>query len=292
MMESVGAPSQGQYQKWCKLLIAVAAGIATSGGVATAEGTLERALKESKVRIAIANAQPYAGVEPDGRPSGAAPDVAIAVLKLMGIKDVEATIVDYGAMIPGLQSNRFDIVTAGLNLNPQRCSAVIFSEPDVCSTWSMAVKKGNPLKLRSIADIAANPNVKVSVCGGCIEQKMLLDGGVKPEQIVVANDEQTSFELLTSGRIDAYPYPTSSINALMAKSGDAGVEMTGLLPDASASCAGAAFRQSDKDFRDAYDVALLQLKESGDFDTILSRYGFAAEPAKTMTREGLCQAPN
>lgn len=257
-----------------------------------AQSTLERAKADGSVRIAIANAQPYAGINPDGTVSGAAPEIAIAVLKKMGISNVEPTIVEYGAMIPGLQANRFDIVTAGLDINPERCAVVIYSEPDVCSTWSLAVKSGNPLGLKSLADIAGNPQVKVSVCGGCSEQNMLLEAGVSSEQIIVATDEQGSFKLLQDGRIDAYPYPTSSINALMAKANDPNIEMTGLLPDVRAGCAGAAFRQSDRDFRDEYDAALKSLKESGELEAILAKYGFAAEPAKSMTREQLCEAPN
>ena len=36
------------------------------------------------------------------------------------------------------------MVSAGLFIKPERCAAVIFSEPDLCDVEAFAVKKGNP----------------------------------------------------------------------------------------------------------------------------------------------------
>ncbi|MES0885434.1 transporter substrate-binding domain-containing protein, partial [Roseibium sp. SCP14] len=74
-----------------------------------------------------------------------------AVLNELGIQNVEAVVVDYGAMIPGLLAGRFDMVAAGLYIKPERCQAVVFSEPDVCDAEAFAVKAGNPKGLNNYA---------------------------------------------------------------------------------------------------------------------------------------------
>jgi polar amino acid transport system substrate-binding protein len=60
-----------------------------------------------------------------------------------------ASISEYGAMIPGLQAGRFDLVTAGLFIKKERCDAESF-----------AIKKGNPLGLKSFGDIASSDSAR------------------------------------------------------------------------------------------------------------------------------------
>src|SRR5690606_19993492 len=78
-----------------------------------ADGKLEELRAKGVARIAIGNEPPYSQILPDGGVTGAAPEVTIAVLKKMGIAEIEAVVSEYGAMIPGLQANRFDLVAAG-----------------------------------------------------------------------------------------------------------------------------------------------------------------------------------
>src|SRR5215207_2310251 len=73
----------------------------------------------------------------DGKLSGAAPDVARAIFEKLGIKEVVASISEYGAMIPGLQAGRHDAITAGLFMKPERCAAVAYSEPVLCDAEAM-----------------------------------------------------------------------------------------------------------------------------------------------------------
>ncbi|RNJ41075.1 ectoine/hydroxyectoine ABC transporter substrate-binding protein EhuB [Mesorhizobium erdmanii] len=244
------------------------------------------------VTLGIADAPPWSMMKSDGTITGAAPDVAIAVLKKMGITDIRATIVDYGAMIPGLAANRFDVVAAGLIMSPQRCAAVSYSEPDVCDTQGFLVKKGNPTGITSYADLAANSKITVAACGGCMAEKNMLAAGVNRANIVAVDDEQSAVKMVQAGRVDAYVYPSLSLAALLAKANDPSIEMVGPVKDEPASCAGAAFRKADTEFRDAYDVAFKDLKSSGEFDRILSNYGVTSTLAKSVKREQLCQGPN
>ncbi|MGE0242163.1 MAG: transporter substrate-binding domain-containing protein, partial [Parvibaculaceae bacterium] len=116
-----------------------------AGAGALAADDVGKFAEQGYIRIAIGNEPPYTGINPDGTVTGASPDMARAVFKKMGIPDVSASVSEMGAMIPGLQANRFDAVTAGMFIKPERCQAVSFSEPILCDTIAFAVKKGNPL---------------------------------------------------------------------------------------------------------------------------------------------------
>lgn len=281
--------NQSKLSKYLKTAIipVLIAGVVFTN-TASAENTLQKAQKNGTINIAIGNAPPWAEMTSDGKITGGAPDVAIAVLKKMGIPNVKASIVEYGAMIPGLMAGRYDLVSAGLFMNSKRCAAVLYSEPDVCGTAAFAVKEGNPFKLESYESIAKNPAVKIGVCGGCVEEKAARDAGVSTNQIVTIPDEQSAIKMLQDGRIDVYAYTTLSIASLLKKAGDSKLAMVSPVANTQVQCAGSAFRKSDVAFRDAYDVALKEIKDNGEFDAILGKYGFPADTAKTMTRESFC----
>src|SRR3546814_1080159 len=110
--------------------IAGSAAIATVGGatVAHAETTLEKAKAAGFIRVGFANEAPYGYATPDGKLTGESPEVVKAVLKKMGIAEVDGVLTEFGALIPGLKAGRFDIIAAGLFVNPKRCEQIQFSE--------------------------------------------------------------------------------------------------------------------------------------------------------------------
>lgn len=274
------------------LLLSLGALAAGSLSPAQADGKLDELKEQGFARIAIANEPPFTEVKPDGKVSGAGPEVARAVLAKLGVPDIVASISEYGAMIPGLQAQRFDLVAAGLFMKPERCAAVLYSEPDLCDAEAFAVKKGNPLNLVSFADIAENPSAKVGAPGGGTEERLALEAGVPRDRVIVVPDGQSGIKMLQDGRINAYSLPILSISDLLAKAKDANLEMVAPVQGTPVSCAGAAFRKGDEDLRDAYDVALAELKESGEFAKIVEPFGFSADAAMQTSREKLCGGPN
>ena len=151
---------------------------AGSSGVADDNNRLDELRKQGFARIAIANEPPFTQVDASGAVSGGAPDVARAVFKLLGVGDVVASLSEYGAMIPGLQAGRFDVVTAGYYIRPERCAAALFSEPVLCDGESFAIKKGNPLKLTSYKSVADESSAIIGVFPTSAEEKFALEAGV------------------------------------------------------------------------------------------------------------------
>ena len=259
---------------------------------ASSADTLEDLREQGFVRIGIANEPPYTSGKPDGTVSGAAPDVARAVMGKLGVGDVVGSISEYGAMIPGLQARRFDVITAGLFMKPERCRAVAYSEPILCDAEAFAVKKGNPLALQSYKDIADNADARIGAPGGGTEERLALEAGVPRDRVIVVPDGQSGIKMLQDGRIDVYSLPVLSINDLLQKANDPGLEVVAPVQGAPVYCDGAAFRKQDEDLRDAFDKVLAEMKASGEFARIVEPYGFSAEAAKQTSREQLCAATN
>jgi polar amino acid transport system substrate-binding protein len=276
--------------------IAVLAGAFAAGtvmlaaaGIAAAD-KLEDLKAQGFARVAIANEPPYTAVAADGKVSGAAPDVAREIFKRLGVPDIVASISEYGAMIPGIQAHRFDAITAGLFMKPERCSAVAYSEPILCDAEAFLVKKGNPKGFKSYEDIAKDTKATVGAPGGGTEEKLALTAGVPRERVIVVPDGQSGLKMLQDGRIDVYSLPVLSLNDLKKKSGDETIEVVAPVVGAPVYCDGTAFNKNDTALRDAYDAELAKLKQSGEFAKIIEPYGFSAAAAMSTTRDKLCAA--
>ena len=272
-------------------VVALGAGLAGLTGMPAVAADLDQLKEQGFARIAIANEPPWTMVTTGGEVSGAAPDLARAVLNKMGIKEIVASVSEYGAMIPGVQARRFDMVAAGLFIKPERCEAVLFSQPDLCDAESFMIKAGNPLNLKSFADVASS-GAKIGVVGGGTEEKLAIEAGVDRANIVVVPDPQSGAKLLQDGRIDVYALPVLSISDLLKKAEDPSLAMFAPVESTPIFCAGVAFRKQDGALRDAYDVALAEIKASGEFAAIIEPYGYSADAAMQQTRENLCGGAN
>jgi polar amino acid transport system substrate-binding protein len=266
-------------------LAAATALCATPGAAAD---KLEALKAQGFARVAIANEPPYTAVGADGKVSGAAPDIAREIFKRLGVPDISASISEYGAMIPGLQAKRFDAVTAGLFMKPERCNAVAYSEPILCDAEALLVKKGNPKGFKSYEDIAKDKSATVGAPGGGTEEKLALQAGVPRDRVIVVPDGQSGLKMVQDGRIDAYSLPVLSINDLMKKASDPNLEVIAPVVGAPVYCDGTAFHKQDTALRDAYDVELAKMKQSGEFAKIIEPYGFSAAAAISTTREKQC----
>jgi polar amino acid transport system substrate-binding protein len=280
-----------KFARWAGVAgLAVAAALAAVTPGSADDSKLEQLKAQGFARLAIANEPPYTAVAADGKVSGAAPDVAREIFKRLGVADVVASISEYGAMIPGLQAGRFDVVTAGLFMKPERCAAVAYSEPILCDAEAMLVKKGNPKGFKSYEDVAKDASATIGAPGGGTEEKLALNAGVPRDRVIVVPDGQSGLKMVQDGRIDAYSLPVLSINDLMKKANDPNLEVIAPVVGAPVYCDGAAFNKKDTALRDAYNVELAKMKESGDFAKIIEPYGFSAAAAMSTTTEKLCAA--
>lgn len=277
---------------------AAAAGIAATGGLTgcaeppsgdTGRQLLEELRSAGLARVAIGNEPPYTEIKADGSVTGAEPEVARAVLRKMGIDEVQGIITPYETMIPGLNARQWDIITAGLYMKKSRCAQIIYSEPDIVSTESFAVRDGNPRDVRTLEDVKRNPEIRIAVLAGGYEDGLVRTANVPRGQVSGVPDGRSGLEALQADRVDVFLLPTLSLEQLVTDSG-AGVEITPPIPDIAPTGSGAGFRKTDRYFRDLFNEKFDELKNSGEFARIIEPWGFPARAAINTTAAELCQA--
>ncbi|KAA1183739.1 ectoine/hydroxyectoine ABC transporter substrate-binding protein EhuB [Rhizobium tropici] len=266
-------------------------GLAASANAAS----LEQIKKDGYIRGASANEVPYSYMDESGAAKGIGPDVAAAVLKSMGVKEVDWTVTPFGSLIPGLKARRFDFVAAEQNILPERCKQVQFTTPNSSYGEGLLVPKGNPKKLHSYEDIKKDPSLKVAIVSGADQLDFFHGLGIPESQIVMIQANADALSTIQTGRADAYAATELTVAKLV--QGSTNVEHAEPFTDpvingkSVRSYGGFDFRPEDKDLYKAFNTALEAFKKTDDYKKILISYGLSAESveaARTKSTEDLC----
>ncbi len=256
------------------------------GNPQAASGIAARMENGEPIRIAIGNEPPYTKLETNGEVTGAAPDVAKAVLERMGASDFEGITTPYESMIPGLSAGRWDMIAAGLFMNKSRCAEVLYASPDIVSTESLAVPAGNPKNLNTVDDIKSQ-DVTVAVLAASFELKTARSLGIPDSKLPTFPLAPDALQGMDAGRVDAILLPTLSLEALKEQQGG-DFEITPPLDDFPVTGSGAAFSKTEKDFHARYNKEMEAFKQTPEFAKIMNRWGFDAQAARDATVKELC----
>ncbi|MBT6116976.1 MAG: ectoine/hydroxyectoine ABC transporter substrate-binding protein EhuB, partial [Rhodospirillaceae bacterium] len=203
--------------------LAAAAAVAAMAfaSAASAETTLEKIKREGTIKIGIFNEVPAGYVTEDGKITGESPEVLRAVLDDMGGIEMEAFITDeFGALIPGLIAGRFDIIAAGLYINPKRCEQVGFTRPTARYGEAIVVLKGNPMNIHSYEDVRDNPAAIMAAATGGMQSKYSEASGIPSDRILLVPNYPTALAALRSGRAHAVGAPATVAQAMLAETGE------------------------------------------------------------------------
>jgi polar amino acid transport system substrate-binding protein len=273
-----------------------AASLALIGGLALgtgarAETTLERAKAGDTIKIGYSNEAPYAFEGEGGKMDGFVNVVGLAVLKRMGIKNVEGVLTEWGSLIPGLQAGRFDIITAGMFILPKRCEQVAFTEPMGEFSEQFLVQKGNPKNLHSFEDVAKSDNTVLVTGAGYSTVDWAKKAGIPEDRIMQVADPAAMLQAVRAGRADAASATVFAIKDLAAKGGDA-VELAKPFnpPDYTKGYSAFAFRKDDQDFVDAFNAELKKFIGTDEFLSLVEPFGYdkGQLPPESATTAKLC----
>jgi polar amino acid transport system substrate-binding protein len=257
---------------------------------ASAETTLEKARKEGYIRVGFANEAPFGFATPEGKLTGEAPEVARAIMKQMGIAEVDGVLTEFGSLIPGLKAGRFDIIAAGMFINPKRCKEIAFSEPSYGIGQAFLVAKGNPKGIKDYGTIAGDGGLKLAVMAGAVEGGYAKESGVKEDQLVVLPDPPSLLAAVQSARADAAALTALSI-ANLASKGE-GVEMTEPFAVVAGKSVmghgGFGFRKEDTDLLAEFNAKLKAYLGSKEHLDLVTPFGFGKGFLPTKTTAELC----
>jgi polar amino acid transport system substrate-binding protein len=285
--------------KFGKTSVAALSAIAVSAMASTAvsAATLAEIQESGTIRIAVANEIPYGYVDPTGKALGAGPDVAKAIMEKLGVENIEWVTTNFSSLIPGLQADRFDMVAAEMAIRPDRCTQVLFSQPNTSYGEGLLVAEGNPKGIHAYTDFAENPDLKVAIMAGADQLDMMQELGVSEGNLVTIAANADAISTVSTGRADAYA-ATSLTASGLADLGK-GVEVASDFSDpviggvAVRSWGGFTFASGNEELRDAVNGALAEFKATPEWSETLMGYGFTqsdVDGSGTMTTEELCAA--
>lgn len=251
------------------------------------------------LRVGMSNQLPYAYLDNDGKLTGQSPDVLRAALKDSGIEKIEATLTEFGALIPGLVASRFDVICTGLFVRPQRCEAIAFANPDSLSREGLVVAAGNPHKLRSLDDVAKSDSIRIGFVRGSVDEAYVKAANIPQSRWVVLPDVPTLLAAIKGGRAEAVISSLVIIAATLDTMKDPSLALVTDFIDPvvdgkpAIDYAAMGFRKSDTALLQAYDAGLAKLVASGEIVSINQKWGLPAALSPTTQTppiEALCKA--
>lgn len=257
------------------------------------ETTLDDLRKAGTVTVAYANEAPYS-FDADGQLTGGTIALHREVFRRLGVNELKGVKTDWGGLIPGLNAKRYDLVSAGMSITPERCGQAAFSVPEINYTTALMVQPGNPKHLTDMDSIKRS-GAKMAAMTGAIEADYASELDI-PDPMLV-KDQQSGIDAVNSGRVDAFALTAVSLNYAKTHTPGLNVEVTqpfiAVIDGKPQNPAGATvFRKEDTSLRDAYNAEVKKiLADRTEYMKILGPFGFTEEniPDPSLTTDRLCR---
>ena len=273
-------------------ILALTVTLGACGGSDSDESALQKAIDEGKISVGFAGEAPYS-FEEGGELQGASVALAKAVFKELGVEDVEGVNTEFGSLIPGLNADRFDAISAGMSILPDRCEQASFGDPEFMYTTALMTKEGKLDGMKNLDDVKEK-GVKLATMTGAIESDYAKSLGIKTQQVGTPQD---GMDAVTTGRADVFALTAISLNWMAKNSEDSGVEVSDSfvqeidgVPQVGAGAT--VFRSDDEELRDEWNKGLEKIvSDEKAYLDVVGDYGFTKEerPDGSITTDQLCK---
>ncbi|WP_330180496.1 ectoine/hydroxyectoine ABC transporter substrate-binding protein EhuB [Nocardia sp. NBC_01503] len=270
--------------------VALAASGCGVGGDKSAAVTYADAKSSGRIKVGFANEAPWAFLDAKGELTGYAPVVARAVLKKLGIDEIEGVVTDFDGLIDGLRAQSYGFVAAGMFINKKRCESSAFAIPDYQVGSAFLVPKGNPKQINRFEDIT-RADVRMATLGGAVENGYAESSGVSGKLIEPMAKQDDILRAVGNG--DVYGAAMLDVTAawLVRTNPDANLEVTQSFHYNPKSDVGTFnFRIDDTEFLADFNRELRALHDSGEWLRLVKPFGLTAanEPDRAATAEQYC----
>lgn len=180
--------------------------------------------------------------------------------------------IEFSAMVPGLQAERWDMINTGIFWTEERSKLMQMIQYEA-QAISISVGSGNPLKITKPEDLAGR-SVGVEL-GGFEERKIkeldeaLTAKGLRPMNIRTFDNFATAYQALRAGQTEA-TVTIDSTGAEYAKRGEFDRALSGLFPTPVAL----AFKNST--LANAVVEVFNDMQKDGSYEKLLTEYGLLA----------------
>jgi polar amino acid transport system substrate-binding protein len=242
-------------------------GVSFNGG----DGSYKRVVADG-ITLGISNDPPYTFQDETTKEYDGI-DVRIfrEITKRLGITKVNWEIVQFDALIPGIQAKRWDVVVDNLHENPKRLAVVAFTSPAYWYGSALAVQKGNPQNIHTSKDMGGH---SVGTVRGSFNQG-LLEKRTDLKELKLYTSNEAEFADLIAGRVDVIMEDDIKIGQFMKNHPEAAMELaTGyeVAPE-EYGYARYALAKGDVDLNHAVSRALDEMRGDGSLRAIIAEFG-------------------
>lgn len=240
------------------------------------DDSLTKILKKGVIVVGTSNDWPYSFLDPkkDNAWSGLDAEIITFACKMLKIPKIDVQTVTFDGLVPGTLGGRFDLVGDSIHYTKARSKVVNFCFPTYYYAETMAVAKGNPLKLHTLADLKGH-NVGTMLGTNYAEWIQEVPGvnfqGYK--------DWQQMMPELALGRVDAVLYDQPVVAAQMKEHPEWKVEtVEDYEPHTFKNPAGYssyAFRPGDIQLVTAMSAAIAWMEYNLEMKKILTKWGLS-----------------
>jgi len=171
-------------------------------------GTLDRIIKEKKIRItAEVTSPPFGILDKDNQPDGSEIATSRQLAKDLGV-DLELVQVTAPQRIPALLAGRADVAISSLSITFDRAKTIMFAPPHGALSIVIAGAKGK--QIRNAADMAGK---KIGLTRATLEEATVPKIAPPNTNIVMFDDIAATMQAMVSGQVDA-----AGMSAFAAKS--------------------------------------------------------------------------
>ncbi|MER8441397.1 ectoine/hydroxyectoine ABC transporter substrate-binding protein EhuB [Mesorhizobium sp. M1312] len=243
----------------------------TFAGSASAQSLLDKIKNGETIRLGFSNEPPFANPGANNEPLGWVNAIAVDVLKKLGTTKVEPVVAEWGSLVPGISAGRFDIITGGMYVLPDRCHNVLFTEPLAVLSAAFLVPKGNPQNLHSYKDLHEK-GLTVATGAGWDDVENARKAGIPDDKILQVAGSAEVLQAVKASRAAAGVGDYFTMKEFAGK--DAKVEVTDPLPDTPKGYPALAFLPDQQATVDAFNEVLKDYLGSDEMLKSVGTYGY------------------
>ncbi len=219
---------------------------------------------EKLVMATNASFPPYEYVDDNGGFAGIDVEIAGLIAEKLGLT-LEIQDVDFGSIIGGVQSGKFDIGMAGMTVTDVRLESVNFSTSYAKGIQSIIVPEGSEFK--SFDDLSAKADVKIGVQQDTTGDIYITDD-LGADHVIQYKTGNDAVQALVTGKVDAVVIDNEPAKSYVASNEGLTILDTAYKEENYAICVA----KENTDLLDAINGALAELTADGTIDAIIAKY--------------------
>jgi polar amino acid transport system substrate-binding protein len=261
--------------RWFAAMMLAALPLLVAAQPAGAESTLDKILKEKKLRVAIDVGNPPFGIlDKDGQPDGSDVATARQLAKDMGV-ELEFVQVPSTGRIPSLLAGRADVTIASISVTTDRAKAVMYCNPN--GALSIVIFGPKSTAIKTPADLAGK---RIGITRATLEEATVPKMAPPGTNIVWFDEIGATIQALLSGQVDAVAMTSFAGKTVADGNPDKGIETKLTVTTAFY---GPIVRHDDFELRQFINTWLFLNAQNGTLAAIYKKYtGLDLPPLPTF----------